>query len=317
MRLLVTGALGHIGSKLIRELAPDDLDEVILLDNLSTQRYSSLFGLPASVRYRFVEDDVCTGNLRSHFDGVDVVIHLAAITDAASSFDDPEKVERVNLEGTKRVAQACVDTSAKLIFPSTTSVYGTQEDEVDENCSHDQLKPQSPYAESKLSAEKLLQELGAAGKLDSCICRLGTIFGTSIGMRFHTAVNKFTWQACTGRPLTVWRTALNQKRPYLDLDDAVRAFRFVMHAGLFDGRVYNVVTTNATVADIVETIRMKIDDVCIEYVDSPIMNQLSYEVANARFRAAGFEFKGDLERGIFDTIDLLGAVGQRSALASK
>ena len=54
-------------------------------------------------------------------------------------------------------------------------------------------------------------------------CRFGTIFGTSIGMRFHTAVNKFCWQAVIGQPITVWRTALHQYRPYLDLKDAVKA----------------------------------------------------------------------------------------------
>jgi len=96
-----------------------------------------------------------------------------------------------NFGHTQRVAEACTEAGCAMMFLSTTSVYGTQEAEVDENCAEDDLKPQSPYAQSKLSAEKHLQDLAAAGKLDSCICRLGTIFGTSIGMRFHTAVKQF------------------------------------------------------------------------------------------------------------------------------
>ncbi len=108
-----------------------------------------------------------------------------------------------------------------LFYVSTTSVYGTQEAEVDENCTLEELKPQSPYAETKLKEESLLKEMGLKSDLRFIICRFGTIFGASPGMRFHTAVNKFCFQSVIGSPVTVWRTALNQVRPYLDLDEAV------------------------------------------------------------------------------------------------
>ena len=102
-------------------------------------------------------------------------------------------------------------------------------------------------------------------------------------MRYHTAVNKFCWQAVMGQPLSVWRTAYEQKRPYLDLADAIRAIAFVIKQDLFDGRVYNVLTLNATVRDIVECIREFVPDVRLSFVNSPIMNQLSYEVSCAAF----------------------------------
>ena len=54
------------------------------------------------------------------------------------------------------------------------------------------------------------------------------------------------------QPLSVWRTAYDQKRPYLDLEDAVRAIPFIIDRELFDGRIYNVLTLNATVREIVE-----------------------------------------------------------------
>ena len=154
-RLLITGALGHIGSQFIHHLRPGDYTEVVLLDNLSTQRYCSLFNLPAGVPFRFVEADVCTADLDQLLAGIDVVIHLAAITDATSSFDHPEKVEQVNFQGTERVARACLTQGCRLIFFSTTSVYGTQASLVDENCPIEDLQPQSPYAASKLKAEQL------------------------------------------------------------------------------------------------------------------------------------------------------------------
>ncbi len=306
MKIVVTGALGHIGSRLIREL-PAGLEgmEILMLDNLLTQRYCSLFNLPATARYDFREADLHDADLAALFAGADAVVHLAAITDAASSFEKPEQVEHVNLRGTERVAQACVAAGCALFFPSTTSVYGTQEEVVDEHCSPAELQPQSPYAESKLSAERYLQEMGERAGLRFAICRLGTIFGTSIGMRFHTAINKFCWQAVMGHPLTVWRTAYEQKRPYLDLGDAISAIRFILAGNHFDGQVYNVLTLNAAVRSIVEIIQATMPQTEVKFVDSRIMNQLSYDVANQRFQDLGFKFSGDLAQGIRDTIALL------------
>jgi len=305
MKIAVTGALGHIGSRFIHGLRPGDGDEIRLIDNLATQRYPSLFDLPQGVPFRFFEADILTADLQALFRGCDAVVHLAAITNAAGSFDNQEQVEKVNFEGTERVAEACVATGSRLLFLSTTSVYGTASEVVDESCPEADLRPQSPYAQSKLRAERRLAELRAARGLRFIACRFGTIYGTSIGMRFHTAVNKFVWQACLGEPITVWRTALQQKRPYLELGDADRALNFILRSDLFDGEVYNVLTDNATVGDIVEIIRKYVPDLSVKLVDSPIMNQLSYTVACEKFTARGFRFEGDLERGIRETVALL------------
>lgn len=311
MKIVVTGALGHIGSRLIRELRVDHPDaEIVLLDNMLTQRYCSLFNLPTSGRYTFLEEDVLTTDLLKVVDGADVTVHLAAITNATDSFEIRDQVMRVNLGGTERIAKACARTGCALIFLSTTSVYGSQSQTVDEQCPRSDLKPQSPYAESKLEAELLLQQLRDTEQLHHVTCRFGTIFGTSIGMRFHTAINKFCWQAVTRQPITVWTTALHQHRPYLELGDAVEAIKFIIRQQLFDGEIYNVLTTNTSVGEIVEVISSFVSDTTIEYVDTRIMNQLSYNVSNARFRNLGFEFKGDLRAGISQTIELLKGVCQ-------
>jgi UDP-glucose 4-epimerase len=305
MKAVITGALGHIGSRLIREIpAAFPGAQIVMIDDLSTQRYCSLFNLPKEAKYSFCEADVLDADLVPLIKGADVVVHLAAITNAAGSFEIRNEVERVNFLGTERVARACRETGCPLIFLSTTSVYGTQKELVDEDCSLADLKPQSPYAESKLKAERLLEEMGDANGLRFVTCRFGTIFGTSIGMRFHTAVNKFCWQAVMGEPLTVWRTALHQRRPYLELADAVRAILFIIQKNLFDRRLYNVVTANATVGEIIENISHYIPDLSIRYVDTEIMNQLSYNVSSRRFAGLGFDFKGRLDDGIRETLEL-------------
>lgn len=305
MKLVVTGALGHIGSYLIRHL-PLQFPEsnILLIDNLSTQRYVSLYRLPAGGRYRFVELDVAKDDLRPALEGAHAVIHLAAITDAAGSFNRAEEVEANNFNSTRRVAEACVESGARLIALSSTSVYGTAKEVVSEDCLPDELKPQSPYAVTKLKEERFLTSLNAAD-LRFVSLRFGTIFGASPGMRFHTAVNKFCWQAVMGIPLTVWKTALDQKRPYLDLVDARRAISLILRKDLFDRRVYNVVSLNATVRQVIDTLREFAPGLQVTLVDHQVMNQLSYEVSCARFNNAGFQPCGDLRRGIGETVELL------------
>jgi nucleoside-diphosphate-sugar epimerase len=306
LKIIVTGATGHIGSYLIRDLGLQFKEsEIVMIDNMMTQRFASLFKLPIIGNYSFIEGDVRLMDLNSVFNGADIVIHLAAITDAAGSFDKATEVEENNYQSTLKVANACIETGASLIALSSTSVYGTQNGVVDEDCSENELQPQSPYASTKLKEEELISNLSKDKGLKAIHCRFGTIFGASPGMRFHTAVNKFCWQATQGKPLTVWSTAFNQKRPYLDLFDASRSIEFIIRNNLFDSGIYNVLTENATVHQVVDIIRESVPDLRVEFVDNRIMNQLSYEVLCDKFKGKGFNFSGSLRRGIGETISLL------------
>lgn len=308
MKFVITGALGHIGSYLIRHLGlhfPES--EILMIDNLLTQRFSSLFDLPSdrTGKYHFVEADVNKINLTNLIKGSNVVIHLAAITDAAGSFDKADEVESNNYNATVKIAEACVKANCRLIMLSSTSVYGSQNKLVDENCFAEDLKPQSPYAFTKLKEEKFVKELVMTSSLKTVICRFGTIFGFSPGIRFHTAVNKFCWQAVMGQPITVWSTAYDQKRPYLDLNDAARAIIHIINNDLFNGSTYNILTHNLTVRDVIETIKENIPDIKISFVDSKIMNQLSYEVSADLFKSTNFNFQGDINKAISETISHL------------
>lgn len=305
MRILITGALGHIGSRLIREL-PFSFQgaEIVLLDNLATQRYCSLFQLPEEGRYHFLQADVMRCDLDSLLEGADAVIHLAAMTDPAESFRTKKLVEWINVGGTERMARACLKAGSPMIFISTTSVYGKPSGMVDEDCPSSDLKPQSPYADSKLKAERSLQRMGQEG-LRFVICRFGTVFGASPGMRFHTAVNKFCWQAVMDQPLSVWRNALDQSRPYLELGDAVRAIEFVLERSLFDGKIYNVLTTNTTVRAVLDVLLSFVPGVRLKYVDQEGMNSFSCQVSNSRLVSKGFQFQGSLREGIGGIVQLL------------
>ena len=300
--LLVTGGLGHIGSRLIRYLL-DAGHSVNCIDNLSTQRFVSLRGIIQNPNFTFYQFDLNNDSelieKNFHSKRIDCVIHLSAITDAEGSHGKADEVHQNNFNSTKNIVQFCKNNSSKLIFPSSTSVYGTAESEVYEDDERF-LNPQSPYAESKINEENYIRK-----NLDSGfnILRFGTIFGVSPGMRFHTAVNKFCWQAALLNPITVWKTALDQYRPYLEINDACNAVSFFLEDEN-DAQVFNILTENYTVKNIIETIQ-KYKEVDIQLVDSKIMNQLSYFVRNDKMNAAGFRVSGNLEDSIQETFNWL------------
>jgi len=300
MNILITGALGHIGSHLIRYL-PKKIkkSKFYLIDDLRTQRYLSLINLPKNSKFKFYDQPISKNLINKLIKKIDVVIHLAATTDAASSFGKLNIVKKNNFENTKLISDACVAHKKKIIFISSTSVYGSADKIMYED--NENLNPQSPYADIKIKEEKYIEKLNKQKKLKSLILRFGTIVGFSYGMRFHTAVNKFCYQASVGQPLTVWKTSLNQKRPYLGLNDASRSIEFFLKINKFDGKKYNILSKNLSVKDIIDTIRLK-KKLKIKMVTNKIMNQLTYTVSTHKINEMNFNFKDNLQKLILEEL---------------
>ncbi|WP_135366090.1 NAD-dependent epimerase/dehydratase family protein [Halosimplex halophilum] len=303
MTVLVTGGLGYLGSRLIRELPdhPAFSDQTIrILDNYRQPRFHSLWDLPAYADYEFVDADVRDAEaVREAMDGVDAVFHLAAVTNAPETFDIPEKTWEVNHEAALTTYEAARDAGVdQFVNVSTCSVYGTTEEEIDETFDCD---PESPYGEAKLEAE---QEMLARydGETGLTALRLGTVYGWTTGMRFDTVVDKFALLAATGEPLTVYEGAEDQKRPYLHVQDAVRSMLFAA-AELGDGEAYNVVGQNGRLQDVVDAVEKHFPDVEVGYVEAEQLNQLSYIVSDEKIRAEGFETAYTLDDGVAELAD--------------
>ncbi len=306
--ILVTGALGHIGSALIRILPMQvECKKIILIDNLATFRYASLFNLPRQINYEFKQYDI-RNDLNSIInDSVDYVIHLAALTEPQRSQEKPEEFISYNESCTRNILDFCIKKTAKLIALSSTSVYSKSGNSLNEDVDSSFLNGQTPYARCKLMEEKMICEISPSSN-QTIILRFGTIYGSSIGMRFHTAVNKFCWEAVFNNEIPVWETALNQFRPYLDLEDAIQA---IIHSVLQDdikGGIYNVATNNSTVNDIVSIIKDIKPSVKIRLVKSAVMNNLSYSVSSGKICATGYKLNGSLKKSIEKTIQLLGGL---------
>lgn len=303
MEILVTGGLGYLGSRLIRELPRSSAfagDEIHILDNFRQPRFHSLWDLPGHVRYSFTDADIRDEEAVSDvMENVDIVFHLAAITNAPSTFDIPDETWEVNYEGAMNVFEAARDAGVEqFVNISTCSVYGTTEEEISEGF---ECEPESPYGEAKLDAEQeMLRRYD--GEMGLSALRLGTVFGWSTGMRFDTVVDKFALLAATGQPLTVYEGAEDQKRPYLHVHDSVRAMIFAA-ANLGDGEAYNVVGQNARLQDVIDATTKHFPEVDIGYTEAEQLNQLSYIVSDEKIQSEGFEASRTIDDGVGELAD--------------
>ena len=303
MKLILTGGLGHIGSGLLEKINMfKNIKGVTIIDNVSSNKISALFFLKSKIPIKFIDQNLSNLNLKNIIKKKDIIVHLAAMTDAAGSFKNRNKIFENNFISTKKIVDFSSKNRNKCIFFTSTSVYGSSSKimfEDDEN----NLNPQSPYAACKIKEEKYIKRKSKNNSFKYTILRLGTIFGPSKGMRFHTAVNKFCYQASLRKPITVWKTAFNQKRPYLDLLDAIMCIKFVIDNDLFDNQIYNVVTNNISVKKLLNIIN-KHTKVKVKYVNNKIMNQLSYEANCEKIKDKGFKFAGNMNQQIKNTINL-------------
>ena len=182
-------------------------------------------------------------------------------------------------------------------------MYGKQAEVVDENCEKKFLNPQSPYAKIKLIEENLLKK--NSNNLKYNTFRFGTIAGVSKGIRFHTAVNKFCFNAALNNKIEVYKTALHQYRPYLSIRDSFEVFKFCLEKNFFKNDIFNVLTGNFTVNQILNKIKKTKKKFNIKYVNSPIINQLSYHVDDSKIKKYGLKLKSKIDTDIKDTLTLL------------
>ena len=302
MNIVITGALGHIGSALMQNLSKiKKLKKIYLIDNGLRNNLNVLFNYKSKKNIKFIFEDLKSKkSIKSIKDKIDVVIHLASITNAENSFNIKKELYENNLGIFKNVVNFCIKKKSKLIHISSTSVYGVQLDLVDEECKN--LLPQSPYADVKLLEEKFL--LKNKNKIKFISLRFGTVAGVSKGMRFHTAVNKFCFNAAMNIDIPVWNNAIDQYRPYLALSDAIKTIIFFINKDIFNNQIYNVLTKNFTVRQILNTIKKNKYNLKIKKTNSQILNQNSYKVSKRKIDKLGLKLKNNINSDIKQTLKL-------------
>jgi nucleoside-diphosphate-sugar epimerase len=182
LKLLITGGLGYIGSVLTRK-ALDRGHKVKVLD---LGHYKTPLVESAVAGAEVIESDLCEVT-PSDLEGVAWAFHLGGISNDGSADISERITYRVNVGGTRTIAEACAATHTPMIFASTASVYGSTWFEL--SCEDSRLNPQSLYAESKVKAEEALNELAMERGLRCIILRQATVFGWSPRMRYDLVVN--------------------------------------------------------------------------------------------------------------------------------
>ncbi len=202
MKVVVTGGAGFIGANLVRRMAEQsDVDEVVVVDDLSTGARQNLDGLDVELVEGSVTDAAL---LDTAFAGAGAVVHLAARSSVPRSVAEPMAAHHANVTGTAEVLEAVRRAGGpQLIVASSSSVYGANPTLP----KHEDLTPMpvSPYAATKLATEAYALAWADVYDLDVLAFRFFNVFGPlqAPGHAYAAVVPAFLDAVMAGRPLPV------------------------------------------------------------------------------------------------------------------
>ena len=305
--ILVTGGAGYVGSVVVEELL-DRGHSVRVLDALVHGSVPSLLPMWGNPRFEFARGDVLDEEARRRaLEGVDRVLHLAAIVGDPACAREPDRAREVNHGGTTALLDDAEAAGVeRLVFASTCSNYGKMADSNVLATEDFELRPVSLYAETKVAAE--LDVLGRSENgLPTCCLRLATVYGASPRMRFDLTVNEFTREVTLERDLVVFGEQF--WRPYVHVRDAARAACIALESPLdaVRGEVFNVGDTseNYRKLDIVELLRERIPAANVSFVhrdEDPRDYRVSFEKVQNRL---GFKPERTVADGIDEVMSLV------------
>jgi UDP-glucose 4-epimerase len=213
-----------------------------MLDNLSTGKLQNLDEVLDHPQFVFQRGDITDKVLsKAVFDGVDSVIHLAALIDISASVTDPVQNHEVNVNGTFNMLQAAVKHNVeKFVFASSTAVYGDVKSlPVQENIA---LHPISPYAASKVAGEAYCSAFANCFGLKTIALRFFNIYGLrSENSPYSGVITKFLQKIVKGEALTIDGDG-EQTRDFIHVNDIVDAVILALEQKGLKGEVFNVCT---------------------------------------------------------------------------
>ena len=233
-RCLVTGGAGFIGSHLVATLLARG-DDVVVLDDLSSGKRENLdaaaadaveatFSAATRERLEFVDGSLLDeAALAAAIDGVDAVLHQAAIPTVPRSFADPASTLRANVEGTARLLEACRRSGIRrIVMASSSSVYG----DTPTLPKHESMPPAplSPYALSKLAGEQAGSIFVRTYALEVYALRYFNVFGPrqDPNSEYAAVVPRFITRMLAGEPPVIFGDGF-QSRDFTFVSDVVAA----------------------------------------------------------------------------------------------
>jgi len=295
--VLVTGGAGFIGSHLVDRLV--DLGyKVRILENLSTGNVANIKSHLDSSQVNFVRGDIRDKSLvQACLQGVDVVVHLAAIVSVPFSVANPKLTFDVNVNGTNSLLDMCEALGVgKFVFASSCAVYGDPKYlPVNEDS---QTVPLSPYAKSKLVGEHhCLERKG----LKSVVLRFFNVYGCRQGLSEYSGViTRFLDCIRHRAPLVVFDDGL-QTRDFVNVADIVDAILASFENVAAEGNVINVGSGKATSINELATTLLKMSGADLEILYKPPRAgdvRHSYADISKAEKILDFEPKVPLQEGL-------------------
>lgn len=241
MKILVTGAAGFIGSHLCEKLLLNPDHRIIGIDGI-VQPQLRLFkernirNLIRNPRFTFIEHNLLRLSWKSLLSGVDAIYHLAGMPGVRSSWGQDFKLYAShNISATQRLLEACLRQPPKrILFASTSSVYGHKVGRVAENA---RPEPLSPYGVTKLTGEHLCRVYQESFGLPIVILRFFTVYGPR--QRVDMAFHRFIAQMLRGEPLYVNGDG-TQTRDFTYVEDCVEGTAAALDAPEALGEIINI-----------------------------------------------------------------------------
>ena len=218
MRVLVTGGAGFVGSHLVDALI-DRGDDVICLDNFYSGARCNVEQHLGDHRFELIRHDVTEPILLE----VDRIFHLACPASPVHYQSNPVKTIKTNVIGTLNMLGLAKRVGARLLFASTSEIYGDPEvhpqPEEYRGCVNT-IGPRSCYDEGKRVAETLCSDYRRQCGVDARIVRIFNTYGPRMALDDGRVVSNFCVSALTGEPLTVYGDG-DQTRSFCYVSDLV------------------------------------------------------------------------------------------------
>ena len=297
-KILVTGAAGYIGSKLVPILLKEG-HQVTCVDTLMYEPTSLMQPLLNKLCDLVVEDARNEEVMKPLIEKADVIIPLACMTGAPLCNKDRLAAVSINRDAVIMISKYS-SSSQLIIYPCTNSGYGVGQEGI--YCNEETpLNPISLYGKSKVEAEKYLLDKGNA-----ITFRLATVFGVSPRPRLDLLVNDFTYRAFYDKAVVLFQADF--KRNYLHIDDAVDAFLFAMENTNLSGSCFNLGYSEANLSkrELCELIKKIIPE--FVYFVSEIgedIDKRNYIISNNKIESLGFKAKRSVEIGVRELIKVL------------
>ena len=299
MKICVTGGAGFIGSALVKSFLEKNY-EVTIFDNFSNsseENVSTLLNKGASL----VKGDVRNfEDIEKALNDSDLVIHLAAQISVEESIKKPELTHSINVGGTENLLKACVAKKVnKIILASSAAVYGQPKELPLTESSP--ISPISPYGQSKVEMEKLLEEFSKNYGINGISLRFFNIYGKGQTDEYAGVITKFMKNISENIQLIIFGDGSNT-RDFISIVDVVDSIHNAIEKieGK-KGNCYNIATGKSVSIKELAELMISISGENLEIIFEPpkegeiVYSQTTIELAK---KELGFEPKTKLSDGL-------------------